>query len=291
MITIQPTGKVHEAAELFPMLPEDELQELAADIKANGLIHPIVLDDEGALIDGRNRLAACRIVGVEPTYTSLNGHDPASYILSANVARRNLNKGQQALAVARLRLVSKHLSQRQIADMSGLNAGRIGQAETIISHAPELTDAVMSGAVSFDDAYNHARRQKAERETLEDRARHAKRDLEELRANAPELADLVTEERMPLSHAMGAYRERQREEREARARMTKNLWSGLVAVHVGLRSPDPDRVVREWLPGARGLEGMAGTEMLLTPDGLRDLARSLEAFADIVERQPEGVLQ
>ena len=45
-------------------------------IKANGLIHPIVLDDEGALIDGRNRLAACRMAGVEPTYTRLEEQDP-----------------------------------------------------------------------------------------------------------------------------------------------------------------------------------------------------------------------
>ena len=34
--------------------------------------------------------------------TSLNGADPVAYILSANVARRNLTKGQRAMAVARL---------------------------------------------------------------------------------------------------------------------------------------------------------------------------------------------
>ena len=64
-----------------------------------------------ALIDGRNRLAACRMAGVEPLYASLNGHDPVAYILSANVARRNLTKGQRARAVARINsLISKELT-------------------------------------------------------------------------------------------------------------------------------------------------------------------------------------
>jgi hypothetical protein len=35
--------KVHPAADLFPMLPEDELRKLGEDIKANGLRSPIVL--------------------------------------------------------------------------------------------------------------------------------------------------------------------------------------------------------------------------------------------------------
>ena len=39
----------------------------AADIKANGLVHPIMLDVDGKiLVDGRNRLKACEIAGVEP---------------------------------------------------------------------------------------------------------------------------------------------------------------------------------------------------------------------------------
>jgi hypothetical protein len=56
----------HSAAALFPMMSEPELADLSADIKANGLIHPIVLgtwDDDGeqveGLIDGRNRQRAC----------------------------------------------------------------------------------------------------------------------------------------------------------------------------------------------------------------------------------------
>jgi ParB-like chromosome segregation protein Spo0J len=83
------------------MLPGDELAALAADIKQNGLRFPIVLDAEGkTLIDGRNRLKACEIAGVEPRFERLNGEDPKAFIVSANLARRDMSKGQKAIALA-----------------------------------------------------------------------------------------------------------------------------------------------------------------------------------------------
>src|SRR5689334_16914250 len=84
---------VHQLADLFPMMHEDELAELAEDILANGLLHPIIIDADGVLIDGRNRLVACEKAGVEPSYQQLDGHDATALIVSANLARRNLSKG------------------------------------------------------------------------------------------------------------------------------------------------------------------------------------------------------
>jgi len=60
---------VHPAAELLPPLSADELQELGEDIRARGLLVPIVLylDPDGglSLLDGRNRLDAMERVGIE----------------------------------------------------------------------------------------------------------------------------------------------------------------------------------------------------------------------------------
>jgi ParB-like chromosome segregation protein Spo0J len=92
---------VHPDADIYPMLSGDELAGLAADIKHNGLRFPIILDREGkTLIDGRNRLKACEIAGVEPRFERLNGEDPKAFIVSANLARRDLSKGQKAIALA-----------------------------------------------------------------------------------------------------------------------------------------------------------------------------------------------
>jgi ParB-like nuclease domain len=94
------------AADAFPMMSEDELQELADDIKENGLNQPLVVaevDGELVLVDGRNRRAACELAKVEPEVRHLNGEDPKAYVLSANIHRRSLTPGQRAMAVAMIR--------------------------------------------------------------------------------------------------------------------------------------------------------------------------------------------
>jgi hypothetical protein len=64
---------VHPVAALFPMLADDELDELAASIKANGLLQPIVIDTEGAILDGRHRLKACQKADVKPRFETYKG--------------------------------------------------------------------------------------------------------------------------------------------------------------------------------------------------------------------------
>ena len=57
---------------LFPRLGDAELRQLAADIKANGLLNPVVRH-RGKILDGRNRLAACEIAGVKPKFVEWQG--------------------------------------------------------------------------------------------------------------------------------------------------------------------------------------------------------------------------
>src|SRR5712692_7718093 len=65
--------EVHAVAELFPMLRGRAFEELAADIKKNGLREPILLDAEGRIVDGRNRYRACLAAGVEPRFVEWQG--------------------------------------------------------------------------------------------------------------------------------------------------------------------------------------------------------------------------
>lgn len=136
---------VHPVAQMFPMMSDEELDDLASDIRENGLVHPIVIDGEGMLIDGRNRLEACRRAKVEPEWTVFDGDDPVAFILSSNVNRRHLSKGQQAMAVARARVFATNTSQAQAAKQAGLDRTRVVYASVVLEYAPEYADRVLAG--------------------------------------------------------------------------------------------------------------------------------------------------
>lgn len=211
--------QAHPVADLFPMLADDELAELAEDIKQRGLLHPIVLDVEGRVLDGRNRLAACRLVGIEPKFVTFDGDDADGYALAVNIQWRNLTKGQQAMVAARARLVSNH-SVRSVANQAGVSHSRVVQASTVCEHAPDLVDAVIAGATGLDDAYKVARQRKTEADSLENQ-------LARLRAEDPELAAKVVEGELTLAGAW-AERKARRDEQERRRRVATSLLCDVV---------------------------------------------------------------
>src|SRR5262249_56735913 len=93
----------HPAAEMFPMMGDEELQALAEDIKANGL-RELIAVYRARLLDGRNRLAACKLAGVEPQYGWLDRDktDPVHYVLSRNLHRRHLTAEHNRDVIARV---------------------------------------------------------------------------------------------------------------------------------------------------------------------------------------------
>lgn len=91
---------VHPACALLPMMSDASLHEMAEDIKANGQQQPVILYD-GQLLDGRNRLKACELAGVEPVIQSWTGEDPVRWVLSLNFHRRHLTDSQKSIVGAR----------------------------------------------------------------------------------------------------------------------------------------------------------------------------------------------
>jgi ParB-like chromosome segregation protein Spo0J len=176
MRTPPPNGEIHSIAAMFPLLSSDELADLADDIAANGQIQPIVLDGDGTLVDGRNRLAACEKAGVEPKFAVLPARfrdDVGSYVLAANITRRQLNAGQRAALSAKVRAVcDKPLSEA--AKELGVSKSRLAYASVVLNADPGLLDDVIAGDLSLDSAYIEVRRrERAEAERVErERAKH-----------------------------------------------------------------------------------------------------------------------
>jgi len=288
-----PTGEVHPAAAMFPMMSPDELADLADDIKANGLLQPIVLDADGTLIDGRNRMAACAAAGVTPRFTQLNGHDPIEYVLASNVMRRHMTQGQRSMVVATVRKViidDFHGRWAEAARVAGVPKQKMAQAALILEHAKDQVELVISGATPFDAAYRVAQARESEVRALAEQAEEERRNLVMLQERAPDLAELVVEERMTLEEAMGAYKVRHHEEIQkeeeavaARRRLTANFAEALKMID-GVLLTDPGQVANRW---ERGIIDVTATPFkhLWSADGIRDVSRRLSVMADVVDQR------
>ena len=152
---------VHPAAELFPMMDDAELDELGADIKANGLRHPVVIlgpttaDNKSVLLDGRNRLEAMRRADVVLKWSIRrvdedgdNGiGDPNAYVISANLHRRHLSLEQRKQLAAKILAAAPEKSDRAVANVVKLSPKTVGvvrakgEAREEIPHVEKRTDS------------------------------------------------------------------------------------------------------------------------------------------------------
>ena len=263
--------KIHPAADLFPMMSDEELQELARDIAQNGLIHPIIVDDEGQLIDGRNRKEACRLAGVQPRYENLNGHDPLAFIVSANLARRNLTKGQQAMALAMIYPEpekggrGKKSEARNLEETSKFSYRRLNQARSVRRHSLDLAQSVLKGTVSLDDAL-------AQVEEAKQQANSTEAKLKRLHDRASDLAARVAEENLSLDEAMAIFYQREedlRRVKQAGRQAIENIFGFAVQVASIHSAID------------------AGEDIRLPPDSLKTLEDAWQIFMNDMQRSSD----
>lgn len=114
--------EIHPAAEIFPRMSAEEFAGLVTDIEKHGLREPIVLC-AGKVLDGRNRLEACEMLGIVPQFeTWPNSEDPHAYVVSKNLHRRHLNEGQRAM-------IATKLANRPHGDQSDAPIGASSQDE------------------------------------------------------------------------------------------------------------------------------------------------------------------
>jgi hypothetical protein len=146
---------VHPAAELFPLMGELELKELAKDIEAHGLQTPIVIwAPTGELLDGRNRLDALALLGLLCTrngddlrlskswsdeagcwvatkkpntcgWNYLDSGNPYAIALSFNVHRRHLTAEKKHDLIREVLKAKPELSDRQVGKMVGADKNTV----------------------------------------------------------------------------------------------------------------------------------------------------------------------
>lgn len=157
--------------------------------------------------DGRNRAAACSLIGIEPTTVGYDGDDFAEYVIAANVHRRHMSTGARAMATA---LVLAADGKREggrwkrgsvVNPESGISEGKTWQnllinAGLILDHAPDLAPAVVAGQTSLDEA-----RRRAEEARDAERAKLAQ--AERIAAIEAEAESFITERDPDLAAQVG----------------------------------------------------------------------------------------
>jgi ParB-like nuclease domain len=204
---------VHPWAAMFPMRTDEDLDAMAQSIKTNGLRMPVVLgmsiieaDSKPVLcvVDGRNRIEACKRAGVKPHTIMLNGEDQDAFIADANLERRDLTKGQKAMLVA-ARFPDPNKRGRgnksTVSDDFNVSETRIKTARAVRKYCSEMVPQIIDGSKSLDEAYAEARLRQAAQQSHETR-------FNELASQAPDLAELVREERISISNAESELRDR-----------------------------------------------------------------------------------
>ncbi len=152
-------------------MSDDEFGKLKADIKQHGVREPIVTH-EGYLVDGKNRLRACKELGVEcPTVAWEGGDSLVLWSISRNLHRRHMTPSQRAMiaqkmlpileqeAAARKKRpksspIGEHAerSTKVAAEATGASARQVGRAKRVANADPKKAAEVEAGKKSLRQA-------------------------------------------------------------------------------------------------------------------------------------------
>jgi ParB-like chromosome segregation protein Spo0J len=176
--------RLHPSAELFPAMSEEELAELADDIKLNGLREPVWVHQDGSIIDGRNRYLACERAGIVPNCKVYPGDDESilAFVVSRNLHRRHLTTAQKAAIAAELSnrkrgdtlkqgseasREASGVSDAEAAKLMGVSEASVERAKALKRDAPDLHTKVKDGKMKPAEARREAEKRRPPEATQE----------------------------------------------------------------------------------------------------------------------------
>jgi ParB family transcriptional regulator, chromosome partitioning protein len=137
---------------------QESLEELAASIRTQGLMQPIVVRPrpQGGyeLIAGERRWRAARLAGLQriaAVIRSVSDEQASAMALIENIQREDLNPLEEAAALARLR-DEFELTQQQVANAVGKSREAVANLLRLLNLSPPVRDALQSGAIEMGHA-------------------------------------------------------------------------------------------------------------------------------------------
>jgi ParB-like chromosome segregation protein Spo0J len=132
----------HPLAEMFPLIGDEELKELAEDIRKHGLLEQITMFQDKVL-DGRNRIRAVKSLGrnqlPRACFRDLKcDHDPRAYVISENIRRRHLSPDQRREVIEALLKADPSKSNRAIAATARVDHQTVAAARSSLETGGEI---------------------------------------------------------------------------------------------------------------------------------------------------------
>ena len=245
----------HPICLLIPPADDDELQDLTEDIRAHGLIDPILLF-EGIILDGRNRSAACERAGVAPRYAQFCGgrEDALILVISHNLKRRQLTKQAIADALVAAEDFNLHYALTEPADEeeAAQEVAQSPEARPVIKITEPKTASSRKLAQAAGGVVSHAmiaatRKVKEKGETeLQEAVKRGRIGVQD----AAKAADLPPEQQKAI-----AVSPKPRQAAAEAAEAAKNAASRTGGAEPGSQ-PDPHAALRKAWEGAKALRGL-----------------------------------
>ena len=132
----------------MPDLSASEYEALRANIKARGILVPIVVDQDGRIIDGNNRATIAAELGIEcpREVRHVRDHEEAlDLAVELNCSRRHLTQEQKR------QLIASEI-QRRPGDSDRAIARRIGCSPTTVGSVRNPTPVGVQSGQPMDDA-------------------------------------------------------------------------------------------------------------------------------------------
>ena len=132
--------------QVMPPLSSEEYQELYESIKAEGVLEPIHVDEEGVVIDGHHRSKIASELGVPCpviTHDDLSNGEKIALAFTLNLKRRHLSKAEKEGLVVEYKRLKPLASASEVARATGVSdktVKRIEHENNIPSPAEVIRD-------------------------------------------------------------------------------------------------------------------------------------------------------
>ena len=124
--------KTQPKYDLLPPLTTNEFAALRADIKANGVRDPIMVDDDGEILDGHHRHSIDKNAP-RRTISGMTESEKQAFVFAANFNRRNLSPSQQQDARKKMQAIAKALKKENKSNTQAVIARKLGVSQPTVA--------------------------------------------------------------------------------------------------------------------------------------------------------------